>query len=401
VVFSKNYGIKVFPVFLGASKYIFVSILFLTGIIITFFLSSLLITKRGKTKADYILTTWLFVLGIHLSLFYMVQTGQYREWPYWLGFEIPLPLVHGPFLFLYTAALTNQFPRKYYWIAHFLPVVIVYLVLTEFLSGTKEDRIWVYQNDGKGYEQPAQFIFAAIILSGIIYIGLSLYYLKRHRNNILNVFADTEKINLNWLYYLIMGISIIWIIVIWGDDRLIYTVVVFFVLFIGYFGIKQVGILNSNLLAKPAPLQYTELSSVENAIIPVGPEVPRYQKSRITEETIDKIHRDLLNLMQKESLFTDPELTLGTLSEQLAVHPNTLSQVINSKEGKNFYDYINALRIEALTKALNKPENKKYTLLSLAFECGFNSKATFNRNFKKHTGLSPTEYLKASSGPPE
>nr|WP_262919778.1 helix-turn-helix domain-containing protein [Niabella hibiscisoli] len=98
--------------------------------------------------------------------------------------------------------------------------------------------------------------------------------------------------------------------------------------------------------------------------------------------------------MQKEALFTDPELTLGTLSEQLAIHPNTLSQVINSKEGKNFYDYINALRIATFIKALSKPENKKYTLLSLAFECGFNSKASFNRNFKKHTGLSPTEYLK-------
>ncbi|WP_211316467.1 helix-turn-helix domain-containing protein [Niabella yanshanensis] len=371
------------------------SILFLTGIIITFFLSSLLITKRGKTKADYILTTWLFVLGIHLSLFYMVQTQQYQDWPYLLGLEIPLPLVHGPLLFLYTTALTNQFPGKNYWIFHFIPVLFVYILLTGFLSRSATDKIWVYQNEGEGYEQAARWIFAGIILSGLSYIGVSLYYLKRHRRNILNVFADTEKINLNWLYYLIIGITVIWVVVIWGDDSLIYTVVVFFILFIGYFGIKQVGILNNAMFVTSIPPNDNEAVFLPRDLATQPePEVVKYQKSRLTKSAIEKIHRALLELMQKERLFTDVELTLGALSGRLAVHPNTLSQVINSAEGKNFYDYINALRVEAFIKALNNPENKKYTLLSLAFECGFNSKASFNRNFKKHIGVSPTAYLK-------
>ncbi len=376
-------------------------ILFLTGIIITFFLSSLLITKRGKTKADYILTIWLFVLGIHLSLFYIVQTQQYQDWPYLLGIEIPLPLVHGPLLFLYTAALTNQFPARHCWIVHFVPVMIVYLLLAEFFSRPPAEKIWVYQNNGKGYEEPALYIFVTIILSGISYIGLSLYYLKKHRSNILNLFSDTEKINLNWLYYLIIGISIIWLIVIWGDDRLIYTFVVFFILFIGYFGIKQVGILNSDMLVKLGAMPYQEELTQEAAVSNLPPHVPKYQKSGVTKATIEKIHADMLKLMQTESLFRDPELTLGKLSDRLAVHPNTLSQAINSIEGKTFYDYINALRIEAFLKALNNPERQKYTLLSLAFECGFNSKASFNRNFKKHTGFSPTEHMKNTAPPNE
>ena len=379
------------------------AILFLTGIIITFFLSSLLITKRGKTQADYILTAWLFVLGIHLSLFYIVQTQQYQDWPYLLGLEIPLPLVHAPLLFLYTAALTNQFPRKYYWVVHFIPVLFVYIMLAGFLSRSAADKIWVYQNEGRGYEQAARWIFSGIILSGLSYIGLSLYYLKKYRRNILNVFADTEKINLNWLYYLIIGITVIWTVVIWGDDSLIYSVVVFFILFIGYFGIKQVGILNNAMLVvKPIPADNREpVYLAKETVAEQEPETVKYQKSRITQPAIQKTHHALVELMQKDHLFTDVELTLGALSERLAVHPNTLSQVINSVEGKNFYDYINALRVEAFMKAVNNPENKKYTLLSLAFECGFNSKASFNRNFKKHTGVSPTEYLKNTSRPVE
>ena len=98
--------------------------------------------------------------------------------------------------------------------------------------------------------------------------------------------------------------------------------------------------------------------------------------------------------MQKEKLYKNSELTLADLSQKLNVHPNVLSQVINSAEQKNFYDYVNHLRVEEFKTIILLPENQKFTLLSIAFECGFNSKTAFNRNFKKATGFSPSEYLK-------
>jgi AraC-like DNA-binding protein len=84
------------------------------------------------------------------------------------------------------------------------------------------------------------------------------------------------------------------------------------------------------------------------------------------------------------------------VAEELEIHPNTLSQVINTVEQKNFFDYVNTLRIEEFKERIANPDNQKYTLLSLAFECGFNSKTSFNRNFKNLTGKSPSEYLKES-----
>ena len=97
--------------------------------------------------------------------------------------------------------------------------------------------------------------------------------------------------------------------------------------------------------------------------------------------------------MLKDKLFKDPELNLGQLAGNLNVHSNVLSQVINSFENKSFYDYINGLRIEEFKTLVADPVNRQYTLLSLAYECGFNSKTAFNRNFKKVTALSPSEYL--------
>src|SRR5690606_24165189 len=124
------------------------------------------------------------------------------------------------------------------------------------------------------------------------------------------------------------------------------------------------------------------------------PESVKYGNSSLTEEQIRQIHTNLQELMQREKPHCTPGLTLPDLARQLNVHPNTLSQVINSIEQKNFFDYINRLRVEEFKSRVVKTENQKYTMLFLAHECCFNSKTSFNRNFKNSTGQSPTEYLK-------
>lgn len=80
-------------------------------------------------------------------------------------------------------------------------------------------------------------------------------------------------------------------------------------------------------------------------------------------------------------------------ARQLDIHPNYISQVINSVEQKNFYDFINEHRVEEFKQLVSLSENQHFTLLALAFECGFNSKTSFNRNFKKATGMTPSTYL--------
>ncbi|MGB3063302.1 helix-turn-helix domain-containing protein [Sphingobacterium thalpophilum] len=98
--------------------------------------------------------------------------------------------------------------------------------------------------------------------------------------------------------------------------------------------------------------------------------------------------------MKEQKCYQDPELTLGDLAKILEVHPVILSQVINSREQKSFYDYVNTYRVETFKELLLRPDSRQYTMLSLAFECGFNSKTSFNRNFKKITQMSPSAYAK-------
>jgi len=123
-------------------------------------------------------------------------------------------------------------------------------------------------------------------------------------------------------------------------------------------------------------------------------------KSKITlsekEEAQLQIIGDKLNaLMATHKLYLDPELTLNSLSEKLDVKSYLLTRCLNSHFGKKFNDYINELRKEELKALLKDGKNEKFTLLSLAFDVGFNSKASFNRAVKKITGKSPSQLKSA------
>jgi len=99
-------------------------------------------------------------------------------------------------------------------------------------------------------------------------------------------------------------------------------------------------------------------------------------------------------LIEEDTLYKNPELTLSEVAKKLETNVSVISRMINQGFKMNFNDFINNYRIEEVKKAFDKGKHKKTTLLGIAFDCGFNSKATFNRAFKKNTGISPKEYLK-------
>lgn len=365
--------------------------LYLTGIIITFFLVVILASKRNKSKADKILALWLFTTGFHLFLYYLHYKKDFASFPFLLGFELPMPLLQGPFLYLYTSALTNQNQYKKYNLLHFLPFVIAVLVLMPFFTLSFSEKLKVFENEGKGYENLILILYGVILISGITYALLSLRKLSKHQKNISDQFSSSEKINLRWLQYLILGSGIIWFVVIFFEDEYIFSFVVFYLMFIGYFGIKQVGIFTNQAITEN---HFVNVPSNENIEVESTTEKIKYEKSGLSNTELQSLHQKLTQIMTDEKLYKNPDLTLAELSQKLNIHTNILSQVINSAEGKNFYDYINSQRVEEFKKLILLPENEKFTLLSVAFECGFNSKTAFNRNFKKATGLSPSEYLK-------
>ena len=98
------------------------------------------------------------------------------------------------------------------------------------------------------------------------------------------------------------------------------------------------------------------------------------------------------NAILVERMYRNPELTLTDLANHLGTNPSLLSKIINRSFGKNFNDYVNQYRVLEVKENLADPQNAHLTIMSLAYDAGFNSKATFNRAFKKFTGDNPKTY---------
>jgi len=98
------------------------------------------------------------------------------------------------------------------------------------------------------------------------------------------------------------------------------------------------------------------------------------------------------SLMETDKIYQEAELTLHQLGNILQVPAYLVSQALNDGMNRNFYELVNGYRVEEAKRLLLDTKSVNYTVLSVGFEAGFNSKTTFNTVFKKFTGLTPSEY---------
>lgn len=365
---------------------------YVIGIVIAFFLFFLLLGKKGKTTADMLLVCLLLWVGGHIGLYYLYKSEAIYQYPMLLGLSLPMPLFYPPWLYVYTFALCHErLPR--FWYLHFIPFFAAYGYLLPFLAQSDEYKIYVFQHRGEGHETFLLLLNITINITGVLYPFLAYRLLQKHRKTIATLFSFQENINLQWLQNMIFGIGGIWVAVLADRDDLVFDGAVLLVLFIGFFGIRQVGIFATHPGTREASDELERLEEAQDPIAQNETERKKYEKSGLNPETADTLYLQLQGLMQEEELYRDGELSLTDLAGRLNTHPNYLSQIINEKEGKNFYDYVNFMRVQAFLAMLARPENRRYTLLAMAYDCGFNSKSAFNRYFRKITGMAPSEYF--------
>ncbi|MCI1648475.1 MAG: helix-turn-helix domain-containing protein [Bacteroides sp.] len=146
--------------------------------------------------------------------------------------------------------------------------------------------------------------------------------------------------------------------------------------------------------AKAITVQDTSMLQLpeEDAIHTKG---EKYKTNKISNEDCQKLSDHLSDIMHKEKPYINPDLKLADLATLLGTSPHSMSFLFNQYLNKNYYDYINDYRIEEFKHLIDKDEYSKYTLSALAELCGFSSRASFFRYFKKATGITPNEYIRS------
>ncbi len=224
------------------------------------------------------------------------------------------------------------------------------------------------------------------LIAGIIFPCFAIHKINLYQKFLLDNYSSISGKSLRWLRNLIAIVLVIMIIWLFSHIQFIlgyesegtYTFVslglILFLFWMGYFVILQYP------LFRVVPYQKTKEV--------LGP------SKKLSPKT-DEYHQSLLKLMEEESLYTDTELTLSGLAEKLTISPGYLSQIINDKENKNFFEFVNQYRIDAVKRKLMDSDYNQYSIMGIALESGFNSKSTFNSLFKKYTGQTPSSFKKS------
>ncbi|MGJ8662071.1 MAG: helix-turn-helix domain-containing protein [Marinicella sp.] len=372
-------------------------IIFVLAAAQAFFLTALNTTKKHRVKADRILSLWLFLLGLHLLINALYLQFNWQNFLL-LNFSAGFPFIQGPMLFLYIRTLTAVEARiKAIDVLHFFPIVGFFLYQILVLNG---------YSLAEGGEQKFQHIFSMPVIFNVllltsvpVYSLLSLNILKKYQQTLLERFAEVETINLNWLKILTKGLLAIWLVVLilfvyvrfYSDQQqnpighVLFMAVAVYLYVIGYFGLTQTNMFIGDIVVVGNKLTEKDIAEPHN-------EKVKYLKSSLTQDDIELIGAQLTEYMQQHNPHLDDGITLYSLAQQLDVSAHHLSQVINERSQQNFFEFINAYRIETVINKIKHPDFVDTSLLNLAFESGFGSKSTFNRLFKKHTGLTPSEF---------
>ncbi len=121
----------------------------------------------------------------------------------------------------------------------------------------------------------------------------------------------------------------------------------------------------------------------------------KYQKSKIDDKAAAEIEKSLRRCMDKDKLYLNPDLKLQDMAMAIGRSAVEVSQTLNVFMNTNFTDFVNQYRVEIFIARVKQGDTAKFTLASLSEECGFSSRTSFFRSFRKLKGMSPSEYLKS------
>ena len=341
--------------------------------------------KSFTKKSNWFLS--LLLLTFCLANFWgaMEETPLYQNYPI-LQF---LPLVWAglvpPLTYFFIKFLTNpDYKIKNWEYLLFLSFIIDTLIRLYFLAQFQTDSFDL-ERERSTYYSIRKVIESIDAIIGIAVLISSVYTLKRYEQQLLGNYSDISDKSLKWLYQVLVGGGVLCLIWLHSAITFLCTETN-----MNYGRILWMGISILIYWIGYGMLMQRELFMNES--IPEMEEVSE-KTTTLSEKTEDYYH-NLLKAIEEKELFRDPNLNMALLAKEVGLSKGYLSQIINQKEEKNFFNLINSYRIEDVKQKMKDPNFSHYSILGIALEAGFKSKSTFNSVFKKMTGMTPTQFKK-------
>ena len=362
---------------------------------------SLLLFIQGVTKNSSHskwLAAFLLLGGLYICPFMLGYAGwysiqSYREFMFFVPFQ-QLFLI-GPVFFFYIKALLNpEFKLTRKGAFHFLPALFYLLYSVIVFVGDKLvlEEFYFYA-DGRDKDLDFWYQMAGLF-SMLFYLFNSLKHYFKYRKLSLQEVSFADEIAFTWIKHFIIAFGLILLLRVlffilnpeWGEFGskywyyLCFSILLLYISISGYSNtIKTSSGFHSGVFIESEPSEV--VIKVENKI--------KTSEVMAMHEWKDKI----IHLFDQDKIYQNPNLTLSQVASLLDTNRNIISKAINQEFKMNFNDFVNQKRAEAVIEELKNGKHTTNTLLSIALDCGFNSKTTFNRAFKKHTGSTPKQFI--------
>lgn len=363
-------------------------ILLISGIQGILFTIIILSSKRFKERSNFYLALLILSFSIGNLQNYFWNSGLISEQLFYGIIYIPYGYIDVVFFYFYIKTFlfpTKPIELREKWL--YLPFAIAFLLTLYFKLGHSFQ--FLSTSDYQLIEK-LEIIhdFFSLIFS-VVLLLISYGFISKFERQQASDQFNTFKMDLGWLktlFVLMLLALFFWVIafaeeIIWDANNnlhyyFLYVSISIIIYILGHVGLYKVGVLKER---KKIRKFYANRSS--EFVIEA---TPSKNKHIIAFEKYVKEEKNYLN----------SQLSLDITADKIGINKSYLSRLINAELNVSFSNYVNKLRVEEMKSYINNPDFNNYTLTAMGLESGFNSKSSFNKAFKKHTGLSPSAYRK-------
>lgn len=360
------------------------------GLVLAWLLSR---SKRNRL-ANRCLAVLILAVAALLTPYIIGYAGFYDRWPRLSFAPFSYTLAFGPLIYFYTTSLVDRPPVRAW--PHFIPVFVQFLADAVVFPLPLATKDWWDAVANESFISPILEIAGVLSLS--IYGVAAFRQYRRYRHWLDENRADGVDLDPSWIRNFLTALAVV--VLAWFgfmaanwldpsrdyfDQFLLYLIFSGLVLYLGIVGWRH------------SETAFPPIATSNHPDEPADLDEPTEPDTRGRDWAAQG--RAWLARLDAEQYWRDSGLTLATLARKLGTNTAYLSRALKAATGDNFNVVINRRRVQEVQRLLNRPGEGR-SLLELAFESGFNSKASFNRAFANFAGMSPSAWrLKSQKVP--
>jgi len=372
-----------------------------------------LVFIKNKSKSFQSYLIYVFLLSF-ISLVFLLNTLKINSENQIVNFislmYFVACLLLSPMFYLYIKTLRYDFTEGTLSLMqiqkHFTPAAILFIInvfsFVYFLLSKKEHFAGDYVENIMTYSNVIGLYFVFLI-QVVFYVINSIKEYYSYRSEILNYYSFDEGLKMHWLKIYLLGfilfIAAIYFLQSFNFDKRVFGILIIGYLMVsGYSAFQQEIFLKrikSIQVNKSSTINYSPEIHLEPLIDEEIHSVNANTKTEALDEAyMDELYEKILQSIEKDKIFLDPNLSLVLFAKMLGTNTKYLSTTINTKFHKNFSNFINTYRVAESIRLLSSSKINTHTLESIALESGFKSRSVFITAFKKETNLTPSQFRK-------